>query len=541
MGSFWSELKKRRVIRAAVVYVLVAWVIMQIADVVAPQLLLPDWVASLVTFLLILGFPISLVLAWAYDLTPDGIVLTPPSNADEEPESTTAAANSIAVLPFRNMSPDPDKEFFSDGITDEILSVLAREGALKVAARTSCFYFKGRDESIKSIGKELGVAKILEGSVRSEGERIRITAQLVDAAEGYQVWSQTFDRDVNSLLDVQDEIARAIVATTQGGTTAGTNPRPTASDTAYQHYLRGRYLWQRREAASINEGIALLREAIALDPDFAGAYATLAAAYHKLPLYDPEADNAACQSLAEAAAREAIAKDPDLVDAHSTLASILAVSHRYDDAEAAFKRALELGPEDSAAQHWYAVFLLNTGRLDEALEHIRIAEALDPLNGAIAGTYGNITFALSQTDEAIAKYETALQLGWADAANAFLGAVFIHLGDKDRAEAHLRRGRLGAEPIPEALIEKIVRTSSEDAASWATLGDDLAERVSSGEVSPDLAFRLAALLGHQQAFDLAGDTVSADAFGLLWLPGATALREDPRFNELAARVGLTSA
>ncbi len=554
MRSFWAELKKRRVVRAALVYIVVAWVVMQIADVVAPTLLLPDWVESFVTFLLILGFPIAIVLAWAYDLTPEGLKLTrstaePEAHGEKEAEAagstSRASDNSIAVLPFKNLSSDPEKEYFSDGITEEILSVLARTGSLKVAARTSCFHFKGRDESVQKIGDELGVSTILEGSVRSDGVQARITAQLIDARDGYQVWAETFDRKLDNLLAVQDEIARSIVAALQGrmGIDAPQATLPTSDDDAYQLFLRGRYLWQRRDAQSINEGIELLRQAIARDPDFAAAQATLAAAYHKLPLYDASADNDSCQRLAEAAARDATSRDPQLVEAHAILGSILAGSHRYGEAEPAFRRALELDPGDAVSRHWFAIFQLNTGRIGDALEHIRAAQKLDPLNGAIAGTFGTIAFAQSRFDEALERYRTAEQLGWTDAARAFLGAVYLHLGDRKLAGENFRKGQFAAESLPGSLVDAILvagvpGADERDAGAWADLGTTLAESAASGAISRGLAFRLAALVGHPQLFELNVDALSGDAIALLWLPGAASLRSDPRFAELTEKFGL---
>ena len=216
MASFWAELKKRKVIRAAVVYLVVAWVIVQIADVLAPALLLPEWVARLVTFLLILGFPLAIVLAWAYDLTPEGIRTASQVDTEQNAGAGLPAAldkdsePAIAVLPFTNNSPDPENDYFSDGIAEELLNTLSRIPGWHVAAQTSCFYFKGRDEKVTTIGAELGVNTVLEGSVRASEDRVRVAAQLINVADGYQLWSGTYTHDRTDLLQVQEDIAGRI-------------------------------------------------------------------------------------------------------------------------------------------------------------------------------------------------------------------------------------------------------------------------------------------------------------------------------------------
>lgn len=550
MASFWAELKKRKVIRAAIVYLVVAWVIVQIADVLAPVLLLPEWVARLVTFLLILGFPLAVVLAWAYDLTPDGIrtasqvdsaedadAATPPSGEDGEP--------AIAVLPFTNNSPDPDNEYFGDGIAEELLNTLSRIPGWRVAAQTSCFYFKGRDEKVTTIGAELGVSAVLEGNVRASDDRVRVAAQLVNVADGYQLWSGTYTHDRTDLLQVQEDIARAIVKALKGEVfeVEDRDLVPTQNEDAYRDYLRGRFLWQRRDAAGIAEGIELLRKAVALDPGFAEAYASLAAAYHKVALYDDDADNATMQRLAETAARSALGLAPKSGEASAILGSILAARHDYDEAEEAFSRALENEPDNATAQHWFGLFLLNTGRLRDALPHVERAQSLDPLNGAILGTLGAANFALGRIDAAVASYESARELGWRDAANAFLGAIRIFRGEHDAAAECLAAGRFAAEPIPTELADAVVTSAQSGALDDGSVGKRIVDLMLEGRMSPRLAFRLSALLGLDTLFDLDVDPaqLSADEVGALWLPPAGRLRKDVRFPALVERFGLPAA
>ncbi len=551
MASFWAELKKRKVIRAAVVYLVVAWVIVQIADVLAPVLLLPDWVARLVTFLLILGFPAAIVLAWAYDLTPDGIRTAHQVDSEQDANAELPQAPdidsepAIAVLPFTNNSPDPDNDYFSDGIAEELLNTLSRIPGWRVAAQTSCFHFKGRDEKVTTIGTELGVNTVLEGSVRASEDRVRVAAQLINVADGYQLWSGTYTHDRTDLLQVQEDIARAIVKALKGEVfeVDDADLVPTQNEEAYRHYLRGRFLWQRRDAEGIAEGIELLRQSIALDPEFVEAYASLAAAYHKVALYDPDADNATMQRLAETAARGALGRSPEFGEASAILGSILAARHEYEAAEVAFARALEHEPDNATAQHWLGLFLLNTGRVQDSLVHIERAQSLDPLNGAILGTLGEVNFALGRIDAAVSSYESARELGWRDAANAFLGIVHLYQGEHDAAAVCLTEGRFAAEPIPADITDTMLAAARAGTPPGGDVGDKIVALCRQGSLSKRLAFRLTALLGLDTLFDLDIDAadLSADEVGALWLPPASPLRQDSRFPALVESLGLPAA
>ena len=210
LRSFLAELKRRRVYRVAVVYAAVAFVVWQAAEIVVPGLNLPNWVLTLVIVLTALGFPIAVVLAWAFDITPAGIERTEGEGLVEAVERPSPPRLSVAVLPFENLSADPENEYFSDGVSEELLNTLARAPDLRVAARTSSFAFKGKAASIGEIGEALNVAHVVEGSVRRVGDRVRITAQLIDVADGYHLWSEAFDRELGDILMVQREIAESI-------------------------------------------------------------------------------------------------------------------------------------------------------------------------------------------------------------------------------------------------------------------------------------------------------------------------------------------
>lgn len=609
MKDLINELRRRKVFRLGVSYLVVAWVAMQIVNEFFPPLGLPEWSQTLVAVLILIGFPFALLLAWAYELTPDGIKperVISETGAKSQPavghpdtkvliglavlfagvavvwylatisrewafEASIALALSmlvlaillysmlnrrhqhraegtaqsteqisIAVLPFVNLSPDPDNEYFSDGMAEELLNMLAGIEGWRVAARASCFHFKGRNEKIQVVGEELNVSNVLEGSVRSVDNRVRVTAQLSKVDGGYQLWSETYDRTLDDVFQVQDEIALAIVRALKGKLLDDFAAVPPTSDAvAFRNYLQGRSMWQRRDAKSIARGIGLLQQAVTLDPKFARAHASLAAAYHKLPLYDSQADAAATQQSAEAAAREALRLDARVGEAYATLASILTNSHQYAEASAQFARALAVEPNDATVQHWHAVFLLNTGRAASALQQISTALLLDPLNGAVIGTHGCANFAVGDFKAAIDSLQNAEQLGWADAARAFLGAIYLHLGDIAEAEGYLRKGRFGGEPIPDQLISALL-TSVKGADRMADAGQEIAASVERGEIGQNLGFRLSALIGSDCLFDLPSDVqdISSDALGAIWYPPAAPLRDDSRFAALLERFNL---
>jgi len=307
LRAFLSELKRRRVYRVAVAYAVVAFVIWQAAEIAVPGLNLPGWVLTLVILLTVLGFPVALVLAWAFDITPEGLKRTDaeslepvaPARVERVPgEAETEARKSIAVLPFADMSPEGDQEYFSDGMSEELIDALTKVPGLRVTARTSSFQFKGERRDIREVGRVLGVTHVVEGSVRKAGDRLRITAQLVDTSDGYHLWSERYDRDLDDIFQIQDDIARSIARELKirlaDPAAALERPR-TENLEAYDYYLRARVClaeivpesWTRR-------AIELFKKAVELDPAYAPAHAGLAAAYDQLSRYvGPEAEEAA--------------------------------------------------------------------------------------------------------------------------------------------------------------------------------------------------------------------------------------------------------
>jgi TolB-like protein len=422
---FLDELKRRKVVRVAVVYGATAFVVLQAADIILPGLGVPGWAMSLVVVLTLLGFPLALVLAWALELTPDGIrrteaadppgpdaapAKTPallgrrallissllaavgigmsagwllrPGPAEPGMESTRPAAASIAVLPFVNLSPDPDDAYFADGLTEEILNSLARVTSLRVSGRTSSFYFKDRSEDLRTIGARLGVDHVLEGSVRRSGDRLRIAVQLVEVEDGFHLWSEAYDRELDDIFVIQDDIARAIVEALRVEL-AGAPPvvaSATESLPAYERLLEAHTLIGLRGAAGIHRAIVLLDEAVRLDPDFAPAWGTLAQAHSLLYWYDASVARGPSLARAEAAAGRALALDPDLARAHQVMGDVLRDQHRWTESEASYRRALELSPNDAESHVQYAQMLGRLGLARRALPFAARAAELDPLS-----------------------------------------------------------------------------------------------------------------------------------------------------------------
>jgi TolB-like protein len=360
--SLFDELNRRKVFRVAVVYAATSFVVLQVADIMLPRLGVPEWAMSLIVLLVALGFPVALVLAWALDLTPDGIrrtesatpqepapsllgrntvlaatllvivgaslsagwLLKPSGPArDRVAEGAPHASASVAVLPFANFAVE-DEDYFSDGITEDIIAQLTRVPDLTVISRTSAMRYRNTELTLREIGAELGVGAILEGSVRRSDDRVRIVAQLIDVATDAHLWAETYDREVADIFAVQSDVAREI-ASALGRTLAspgagGREPARTDPET-YELYLRARHLWNQRRPDALRSAIQYLEEAIARDPGFALAHAGLADANGVLPLNDPTAPTLPSAESAMAAARRALELDPTLGEAYAAPSS----------------------------------------------------------------------------------------------------------------------------------------------------------------------------------------------------------------------------
>jgi adenylate cyclase len=416
-----AELKRRRVFRVAAVYGASAFVALQVTDLVFPRLGLPDWTVTLVVALALLGLLFALALAWAFDATSEGLRRTEPAAAAElaailaQPRSRrwpaglaalagivllgsgawyavgrgeadrVGAYDSIAVLPFANMSGDPENEYFGDGLAEELLNALAGIEGLKVAARTSAFAFKNTQTDVRTIGDTLRVATVLEGSVRRSAGRIRITAQLIDARSGYHLWSETYDRPLTDLFAVQDAIAAEIVNAlavrlTGAARTDGLYRGGTTDVEAYDLYLLGRQKWATRQIPLLHEAVTHFEQAIARDSSFALAWSGLADAIDALAWRRvPGARERVPDGLL--AATRAVTLEPELAEGWASLGVLLTeFEHDWRFGELALRRAVALKPSYATAKLWLGNALLYAGRLEEALGPQEEAASLDPLS-----------------------------------------------------------------------------------------------------------------------------------------------------------------
>jgi adenylate cyclase len=429
--SFYTELKRRNVFKVAIVYFAVAWLLLQVSDTLVPALHLPVWFVSAVAFLLILGFPIAIIFAWAFDLTPEGLkmemksepaaavtgktgkkinhiviaalvlalgyfvfdtfVLGPDRDTTGTETATrgaqhqitepdpTLADNSIAVLPFVNMSSDEEQAYFSDGLSEELLHLLAKIPELDVAARTSSFSFKGKDLGIPEIASQLKVAHILEGSVRKHGDQLRITAQLIQADNGYHLWSETYDRQLDDVFQIQENIATAVVKALritlldEAPKTRKTNPE------AYQLFLEGQYLKRQISRDSLNRAVEAFKQAVEIDPAYVPAWVELADTY----IWGGNPDEVSREetgALADQAIATAINIDPDYGFAYYVRGiSSIFTHHNFAQGINDFHHALELDPDNAfiVASIGKGAFL--TGQFDLAIAQYRAALALEPI------------------------------------------------------------------------------------------------------------------------------------------------------------------
>ena len=455
---------------------------------------------------------------------------------------------SIAVLPFVNMSTDPENEFFSDGVTEDVINALTKIPGLRVAARTSAFAFKGKGEDVRTIGRQLNVATVLEGSVRRASNRIRITAQLISVDDGYHLWSDQYDRELDDVFAVQDELACAIVETLKGELGVTTETRtlvkpPTRNMVAYDLYLKGRFFWNRR-----GEGLLRAREffeqAIAEDSGYAQAYAGLGDTYSLLGWYRALPPDEAFPKAKEAAQR-AIALDELLAEAHTSLAfALMCYDRDWHEAETQFVRALQLNPGYATTHHWYAEFLMTQGRLEEAIDAAERAAQLDPL-GLIIKTVVAMAYYFAR------QYERSAEIGREildmeprfTPAHIWLGLAYLQLGlereaiDVFRAEHDLSPER----PTTLAFL----------GAAYARRGDRVdAERILTDLAAVDDRVYVAAFdralielyLGRREAaLDALEAAEQECAVWLTWAkvdPMLDPLRDEPRFQHILAKLGV---
>jgi adenylate cyclase len=441
-----QELQRRRVVRVALIYGAAGFVVLQVADIIAPALHLPEWTMTFIVVLLAIALIPVLVLAWIVDMTPDGIEITAPAGAPpasarpvqlsrmaiivpatllftgvmlgagallrdvpaEGGAHSGARAASVAVLPFADLSDDRSQEYFGDGVAEELLNTL-RSADVDVASRTSSFAFKGRSMSLRQIAQELGVDHIIEGSVRKSGSRLRITAQVIDVRSDRQLWSQTFERDADDIFSIQAEIATAVADALRvrlaGSATASAG---TADADAYDLYLLGLYHWNTRTAEGLQRATEVFTAATERDPAFARAWAGLAFTWYVSADYTGTSADRVRDEVRRAAER-AVRLDPASAEARTALGAALHLAGDMDAAIAEYDRAIALDARFATAHHWRGILLVGKGRIDEGEQALRRARQLDPAALASQTFLGRVLDMQGRTADALAEHQDVLR------------------------------------------------------------------------------------------------------------------------------------
>lgn len=560
LERFLVELKRRKVVRTAGMYLVGSFVAMQVVDAVFPYLFPnPDTPGRIVLAVIVVGFPIVLALSWALELTLPQLrreqtwdEARPPMEAyPAEPakKKKELRGDSVAVLPFENLSDDPENAYFSDGITDDIITSVAQIRGLRVLSRTSVMQYRGVNRHVGEIAAELGVATLVSGSVRRSGSRVRVVAELVDARSDDHLWTETFDRELEDIFEVQSELAAKIAGAVQRELTPSERRRIEVRGThdpeSYDLYLRARFLWNQRSEASVAESVRYFQRALERDPSFALAHSGLADAYTILGIYGARAPHEVL-TAAKASADAALAIDPTLGEAIAARSCVSGVyDWRWDEAEEGFRRAVELAPSYPTAHQWYAMHVLTPqGRFDEAYRQLQRASDLDPASGAIAASRGIITFFTRELEAATEELETVARLHPRYAlVHLFLGQCYELGGDFARSIEALERSVELADDGSEALaVLAYVHARTGDERKARAILDRLEERATRRYVSPVLVAQTLIGMGRtDDALDRLDEAVRLRATDLIWLgvrPVYDPLRPSPRFTAILTELGL---
>src|SRR6184192_2917470 len=454
INNFFAELKRRNVYKVAVAYAVISWLTIQAASIFLPAFNAPQWAMPIVILIVVVGFPIALAFSWAFEITPEGIVRESEVQANEsithhtgrkivaltivlavvatgllifqfvrprsrstprQSEAATVSNKSIAVLPFDNLSGDPQNAYFSEGVQDEILTRLAKIAELKVISRTSTQRFKSAPNDLRQIAQQLGVANILEGSVQKANDQVRVNVQLINALTDAHLWADTYDRKLTDIFAVETEIAKTVAEVLQAKLTGSEQhviaARPTANAEAHQLYLKGRFFWNKRTGSDLKKSIDYFEQAIAADLNYALAYAGVADAYVWLPTYTAGTPRD-CYPKAAAAAKKALELDDTLAEARTSLAlAIWLYDFNSSQAISEFQRAIELNANYAIAHQQYGNNTLAAlGRFDDAIVEGKRAVELDPLSLVINTDLGSDYYYARRYDEAIAQLRKTLEM-----------------------------------------------------------------------------------------------------------------------------------
>jgi TolB-like protein len=442
--NFFTELKRRKVYSVAVTYAVVGWVLIQVVTQVFPPFEIPNWAERLVIIAIVIGFPVALVLAWLFDFTRHGIIRTEELSSEARVEispPTNSTEKSIAVLPFKDLSLAKDHAYFSEGIAEELLGALAKVDGLRVAARRSSFWFKDKEAELSEIAAKLNVEHVLEGSVRRDGNRVRITAELIDTCDGFTIWSETYEREMHGIFALQDEITRSIVDTLKLKLAISPSP-PARSTDAYDDYLQGLFYSDKSTEEALRRSLEFFERALEKDPQFSRAWTGIAKAWLWLAdAYVPPLE--AYPKVREAAVR-ALQLNDEEAEAHVYLAETKRIlDWDLDGAEAEFNRAVEIEPNSTPSNYFVAAFYAARGDRAKALAYLRRATKIDPASLWVSNFACDLYRYFGLNDEAIAAGERALQLdpAFAHWGEPLLAALYREMGRFDDAIALYKRAQ----------------------------------------------------------------------------------------------------
>ena len=584
VDHFFSELKRRNVYKVAVAYAVVGWLLIQVATQVFPFFEIPNWAVRLVVLVIIVGFPVALVIAWAFELTPEGLKRTEAADREGAKPSRKRAwiyvviiaaalsiglffvarytlpnqqagpaeitKKSIAVLPFENATNEPGTEYLSEGISEALINSLSELQQLRVIARPTAFRYKLKDVDPRQVGRELGVAAVLTGKVRQMQDALNVQVDLVDAVTGTQIWGAGYDRKIADLVAVKQAIAQEVAAKLTLKLSSEEQrqlvKRDSTNAKAYQFYLRGRYFWNKRTSDGIKQAIEHFQQSIEHDPNFALGYVGLADSYIGLTFYDFAAPHETMPKAKESALK-ALALDNTLAEAHASLAHILMnYDWNWSAAEKEFKRSIELKPDYAQAHQWYAIHCLTaTGRLEEAVQEMKKALELEPASLVMNTFMGATLYYAGHYDKAIDQCRRAIQMdpNFA-AAHWHLGLAYQQKHDLDAATEEFKKAisLSGGSPLMRAALGGAYAASQKKDEANEML-DELNELAKRQYVSAYEVAKIYVALGNDdQAFQLLAKAYAEHAFHLAYLnvcPQFKSVRSDPRFQDLVQRVGLS--
>jgi len=578
--NFFAELKRRNVYKVAVAYLVGGWALAQGIAQVFPVFDVPNWAIRLIVLLIIIGFPIALILAWAFELTPEGLkrsedvdpaaqqrakshawiyiviagallsiglfMLGRYGFREKTPSSNEVPAKSVAVLPFGNLSRDPDNEYFAAGIQDEIITRLAQISDLKVISCTSTQRYKSTGENLRQIASELGVTNIVEGSVQRANDQVHVNVQLLNSLTDSHLWADTFDRKLTDVFGVESEIAKTIADTLRakltGREAATLTVRPTENNAAHDLYLKGRFFWNKRTSADIKTALGYFEQAANVDPNYAVAYAGMADCYLLLPLYGGGVPTE-MYPKAIAMAQKAISLDPNLGEPHASLGLIHALSDfDFPASVHEFEEAIRLNPNYATAHHWFGDSTLPAlGQFDRANAEAKRALELDPLSVVNNTDAGTVYWITGRYQEAVTQFRKAIEMDSQNySAHWGLGQALERVGDLPGAIAEYEKStQLDDDPLPLGLLGAAKAKAGDRAAALAIL--NRLEDIAKHRYVPDYSFALIHLaLGQKdEAVHWLDSSYAKHQPDLNWIrvdPDLRSLHGDTRFEALAEKI-----